>query len=104
MARRKRERRNGQGTIVTFRRKGKAIGFAAELTVGWSDEGKRLKVRGHRFKDRTEAEAELIKLRKQHEQGDESRFKVKIAKRLGHQDGANDGTVVRGRLHGSSPS
>jgi integrase len=67
MARRSRGRRNGEGTIVTFRKKGKPIGYCAELTVGW--EGKRQKVRSRRFKERTEAEAELIKLRKQHEQG-----------------------------------
>jgi hypothetical protein len=29
----------------------------------------------------------------QSEQGDESRFKVEIAKRVGHQDAANDGTA-----------
>lgn len=67
MPRRPRGRRNGEGTIVTFRKKGKPIGYCAELTVGW--EGKRQKVRSRRFKERTEAEAELVKLRKQHEQG-----------------------------------
>lgn len=69
MARKPRGRRNGEGTVITFRKKGRPIGYCAELTVGWGDDGKRLKVRSRRFKERTDAEAELIKLRKQHEQG-----------------------------------
>jgi integrase len=69
MARRPRQRRNGEGTVITFRKKGKPIGYCAELTVSWNEDGKRMKVRSRRFKERTDAEAELAKLRKQHEQG-----------------------------------
>jgi integrase len=69
MVRRPRGRKNGEGTVIRFTRKGKPIGYCAELTVGWSDDGKRQKVRSRRFKEKTEAEAELVKLRKQHEQG-----------------------------------
>jgi integrase len=69
MARRPRQRRNGEGTIITFRKKGRPVGYCAELTVGWDENGKRMKVRSRRFKEKTDAEAELIKLRKQHEQG-----------------------------------
>jgi integrase len=65
---RRRQRRNGEGTIITFKRKGKPDTFAAELTIGWQD-GKRMKIRSKRFKSRPEAEAELVKMRKQHEQG-----------------------------------
>jgi integrase len=69
MARKKRERRNGEGTIITFRSRGKVNGYAAEITIGWDADGKRQKVRSSRFKTRPEADAALVKLLKQHEQG-----------------------------------
>lgn len=69
MPRKPRGRKNGEGTVITFRRKGKPIGYCAELTVGWDEHGRRQKARSRRFKEKVDAEAELIKLRKQHEQG-----------------------------------
>lgn len=69
MGRKPRQRKNGDGTIITFRNKKKQIiGYAAELTTGWQD-SKRQKVRSARYKERTEAEAALLQLRKQHQQG-----------------------------------
>jgi integrase len=69
MARKPRQRKNGDGTIITFKSKGKIIGYAAEMTIGWDTDGKRQKVRSPRFKLRPDAEAALVKMRKQHEQG-----------------------------------
>jgi len=69
MARKPRGRGNGEGTVITFKSKGKIIGYAAEMTIGWDEAGKRQKVRSSRFKLRTDADAALVKMRKQHEQG-----------------------------------
>lgn len=68
MARKVRQRANGEGTVITLRKNRKILGYVAEITVSWKD-GKRQKVRSPRYKERTAAEAALIQLRKQHAQG-----------------------------------
>jgi len=69
MPRKPRLRKNGDGTIITFRKKNKITGYAAEITTGWDADGKRQKVRSPRYKERTDAEAALVRLHKQHQHG-----------------------------------
>src|SRR5438874_2299884 len=65
---RKRQRRNGAGTIITLKRKGRVTGYAPELTIGWED-GKRQKVRGRVAPTWDEANIALEELKKQHRRG-----------------------------------
>ena len=47
---------NGEGAIVTIRRKGKITGYAPEISLGYID-GKRKRKRGEVYKTRGEARA-----------------------------------------------
>lgn len=63
-----RTRKNGDGAIVTIRRKGKPNRYAAEMTLGWKD-GKRIYVRSATTETKPETERLLAMLRRQHEHG-----------------------------------
>jgi len=65
---RKKGQGNGEGSIVTIRRKGKIIGYAPEITLGWKD-GRRLRKRGEVKKTRGEAREALRVLLEQHSRG-----------------------------------
>lgn len=59
---------NGEGSIVTIKRKGKITGYAPEISLGYID-GKRKRKRGDSYKTRGEARAALDALKGQHESG-----------------------------------
>jgi integrase len=63
-----RRRGNGDGSVITIRRKGKPNRYAAELTLGWKD-GKRRYARSASYATRPEAEAALVTLREHHGRG-----------------------------------
>jgi integrase len=59
---------NGEGSIVTIKRKGKIVGYAPEISLGFVD-GKRKRKRGDSYKTRGEARTALAELKGQHESG-----------------------------------
>jgi integrase len=63
---RKKARGNGQGAIVTIRRKGKIVGYAPEISIPG---GKPPRKRGELKKTRGEAEIALAELQRQYAQG-----------------------------------
>lgn len=64
---RRRQRRNSSGTIVTLKRKSGTV-YTPELTIGW-EAGKRQKVRGRIYPTWDEANNALEELKKQHRRG-----------------------------------
>src|SRR5690242_19932638 len=64
---RKKASGNGEGCIVTIRKDGRVVGYAAEITIGWAD-GKRKRIRRY-AKTRPEAKNLLAELLDQHERG-----------------------------------
>lgn len=69
MAKSKRSRKNGDGSIIKFRRSGKIVAYAAELTIGWKD-NKRIYVRGAKVSDLRVAEAMLLDLHDKRDAGE----------------------------------
>lgn len=59
---------NGEGAVVTIRRKGKIVGYAPEISLGYSG-GKRRRKRGEMKKTRGEARAASQELKRLHEAG-----------------------------------
>lgn len=59
---------NGNGAIVTLKRKGKVAGYSPEISLGYVN-GKRVRKRGATCKTRGEARLALDELRRQHESG-----------------------------------
>jgi hypothetical protein len=60
---RKRQRRNSSGTIIRLKRKNATV-YAPELTIGWDENGKRIKVRGSIVATWDEANIALEELKK----------------------------------------